>query len=226
VVSGIDLRVRAGEIVAVVGPNGAGKSTLLKAITGELAAMSGRVRLGDSDLTSLPANRRVSRGLGYVPQVKDVFETLTVEENLNMGGYLLPREQLADRRREALAVFPELQPMHKRVAGRLSGGERKMVAIARTLMLAPTVLILDEPSANLAPALVSRILGGLLRRLADTGMGVLVVEQKAIEAMQVADFTYVLVDGRVRIAGPSAEVLNTPDLRAVFLGAEITAADR
>jgi branched-chain amino acid transport system ATP-binding protein len=219
VIEGVSIQVGRGEVVAVVGPNGAGKSTLLKAITGEIPVLAGTVRLDGTDLASLRADRRARRGIGYVPQSRDVFDTLTVAENLKMGGYLLGRHEVGAKIEDVLRLFPALGQMQDRIAGRLSGGERKMLAIARTLMIEPRLLILDEPSANLAPELAKKVLTEQVRRLADTGMGILLVEQKVFEALAVADWAHVLVAGQPRMEGPPGQLLRRPDLRDVFLGA-------
>src|SRR5512136_2383752 len=150
IVNGASAQVGLGEIVTIVGPNGAGKSTLLKAVVGMIPAMSGRVTLAGEDVTNMRANLLARRGLGYVPQVNDVFDTLTVADNLSMGGYLLPRAEVPRRVEAVLAIFPALGRMLKRTASKLSGGERKMLAMARVLMLEPRVLVLDEPTSNLS----------------------------------------------------------------------------
>jgi len=224
VVQGVSIRVGAGEVVAIVGPNGAGKSTLLKAVTGELPALAGGVSLRGSDLGKLRADRRTRRGIGYVPQVRDVFDALSVADNLRIGGYLLGKRALSTKMAEALEIFPVLAGMQDRIAGKLSGGERKMLAIARTLMLEPSMLILDEPSANLAPELAKKVLTEQVRHLADTGIGILLVEQKVFEALAVSDWAHVLVAGQEKMAGPPADLLDRPDLRDVFLGADTGAA--
>jgi ABC-type branched-subunit amino acid transport system ATPase component len=157
-------------------------------------------------------------GLGFVPQTKDVFDTLTVTENLEMGGYLLTKLQLAARIEAVMSAFPALADMRSRTASKLSGGERKMLAIARVLMLEPSVLILDEPTSNLSPELSRAVLREQVRRLADAGTAVLLVEQKAFEALAVSDWAYLLVAGRIEIAGPASEILARPDIREVFLG--------
>jgi branched-chain amino acid transport system ATP-binding protein len=220
VIEDVHIRVGRGEVVAVVGPNGAGKSTLLKAITGEIPAMAGTIRLDGRDLAGLRSDRRARQGIGYVPQSRDVFDTLTVADNLRLGGYLLRKHQLSTRIQEVIRIFPALGGMQDRTAGRLSGGERKMLAIARTLMLTPSLMILDEPSANLAPELAKAVLNDQARKLAQTGVGVLLVEQKVFEALAVSDWALVLVAGRLRMEGPPAELLNRADLRDVFLGAD------
>ncbi|HEX9033265.1 MAG TPA: ABC transporter ATP-binding protein [Streptosporangiaceae bacterium] len=218
IVSGVSIDVGPGEVVSVIGPNGAGKSTLLKAITGRLPVMTGTVTFRDREITNLPGHLLARRGLGFVPQVKDVFDTLSVQENLEMGGYLLAKQQLAARIEAMLAAFPALADKRHRTASKLSGGERKMLAVARVLMLEPAVLVLDEPTSNLSAELSRTVLRDQVRRLADSGTAVLLVEQKAFEALGVSDWAYILVAGRVEIAGPATELLTRPDIREVFLG--------
>lgn len=221
VVSDIDLSVAPGEVIAIVGPNGAGKSTLLKALTGILPVMSGRVWLRQKDVTGQGTDVLAREGLGYVPQVSDVFETLTVRENLEMGGYLLPRNATADRVEDVLTTFPALRAMLDRTASKLSGGERKMLALGRVLMPRPAVLVLDEPTAGLSAQISRTVLRDHVRRLADeTNIGVLLVEQKALEALHVSDRAHVLVSGTIRLTGPAEEVLAREDIRRVFLGEE------
>lgn len=219
IVSEVSLGVGRGEITAVVGPNGAGKSTLLKALMGMIRPSAGTVRLAGDDLTSLPPHALVRKGVGYVPQLNDVFPELTVRENLEMGGYLLPARSIGERIGVVTTIFPALQTLLDRLAGRLSGGERKMVAVARVLMMEPSVLVLDEPTANLSPELTQRVLGEHVRALADRGTAVLLVEQKVQAALEVADWACVLVSGAMRLAGPSAEVAAREDLGEIFLGA-------
>ena len=161
---------RAGEVVSVIGPNGAGKSTLLKAVTGR-AVMAGTVTFKDRDATNWRGHLLARMGLGFVPQTKDVFDTLTVTENLEMGGYLLTKPQLAARIDKVMSTFPALANMRSRTASKLSGGERKMLAVARVLMVEPTVLVLDEPTSNLSPELSRSVLRDQVRRLADSGDG-------------------------------------------------------
>ena len=218
IVSGVSITAGPGEVVSVIGPNGAGKSTLLKAITGRLPVMTGTVTFGDRDITNMRGHLLARLGLGFVPQTRDVFDTLTVAENLEMGGYLLSKPQLAARTEAVLATFPALAQMRSRHASKLSGGERKMLAVARVLMLEPAVLVLDEPTSNLSPDLSRAVLRDQVRRLADAGTAVLLVEQKAFEALGVSDWAYVLVAGRIEIAGPASEIVARPDIREVFLG--------
>src|ERR1700722_6246685 len=207
-----------GEVVSVIGPNGAGKSTLLKAVTGRLPVMTGMVTFGDRNVTNMRGHRLARMGLGFVPQTKDVFDTLTVTENLEMGGYLLTKAQLTGRIEAVLSTFPALADMRSRTASKLSGGERKMLAVARVLMLEPAVLILDEPTSNLSPELSRAVLRDQVRRLANSGTAVLLVEQKAFEALGGSDWAYILVAGRGEIAGPASEIRGRPDIHEVFLG--------
>ena len=219
VVRDISVQVGAGEVVAIIGPNGAGKSTFLKALVGILRVTSGRVEVAGEDVTNHPPEDLARRGVGYVPQVQDIFEPLTVLENLEMGGYLLRAGDLPARVKEVCAVFPALAAMLKRRADKLSGGERKMLAIARVLMLDPRVLILDEPTANLSPKLADGLLREHVRRLADLGKAVLLVEQRARAALEVANWTQVLVSGLTRLEGRPGELLERPDFEELFLGA-------
>ena len=218
IVSGVSISVGPGEVVSIIGPNGAGKSTLLKAVTGRLPVMTGTVTFNDRNITNWRGHLLARMGLGFVPQTKDVFDTLTVTENLEMGGYLLSKPQLASRMDKVLSTFPALADMRSRTASKLSGGERKMLAVARVLMLEPAVLVLDEPTSNLSPELSRSVLRDQVRRLADSGTAVLLVEQKAFEALGVSDWAYILVAGRVEIAGPASEIRGRPDIREVFLG--------
>ncbi|HEV2140886.1 MAG TPA: ABC transporter ATP-binding protein [Candidatus Dormibacteraeota bacterium] len=219
VIRNVSISVGPGEVVAVIGPNGAGKSTLLKSLVGILRLNSGRIVLGEDDVTGKPPEELARRGVGYVPQVNDIFEPLTVLENLEMGGYLLKPADVKSRAAEVGEVFPQLPPMLRRRADKLSGGERKMLAIARVLMLDPKVLILDEPTANLSPKLADNLLREHVRRLAGLGKAVLIVEQRARAALQVADWTSVLVSGTVRLEGRPAELLQREDFEELFLGA-------
>lgn len=219
VVRGVSISVGPGEIVAVIGPNGAGKSTLLKSLVGILKLSSGKILLGEDDVTGRPPEDLAKRGVGYVPQVQDIFEPLTVKENLEMGGYLLKDSQLPARIKEVCDVFPALTALLKRRADKLSGGERKMLAIGRVLMLDPRVCILDEPTANLAPALADSLLREHVRRLADVGKAVLLVEQRARAALEIANWTVVLVSGVTRLEGRPRDLLERSDFEALFLGA-------
>jgi branched-chain amino acid transport system ATP-binding protein len=220
VVRDVSFSVAAGEIGCVVGPNGAGKSTLLRGITRDAQLLGGRVLLRGEDISQTPGNQLVRRGLAWVPQLDDVFATLSVRENLELGGYLLPRKQVRQRVREVLDVFPLLGGLADRVAGRLSGGERKLLAIARGLIANPKLLILDEPTANLAPQIARLVLEDVVVNLAATGHGILLVEQRVALASRVAAQVTVLVDGKVHYAASGEEFRALPDVGAIFFGSE------
>jgi ABC-type branched-subunit amino acid transport system ATPase component len=219
IIRDVSISVGKGEIVAVIGPNGAGKSTMLKSLVGILKLSGGRILLGADDVTGHPPEDLARRGVGYVPQVQDIFEPLSVRENLEMGGYLLKDSAIDARIKDVCDVFPLLAPMMRRRADKLSGGERKMLAIGRVLMLDPKVLILDEPTANLAPILADAVLRDQVRRLADAGKAVLLVEQRARAALEIADWTVVLVSGVTRLEGRPKDLLERSDFEALFLGA-------
>lgn len=219
VVQGVSLQVVAGSTSCVVGPNGCGKSTLLKGLAGLVMPMSGTVELMDrGDITRMPTAGRAANGMGYVPQIDDVFKPLTVEENITIGGYTLPRAKVSANKEKVLALFPRLKTMLKRHAGVLSGGERKMLAMARVLMLEPTVLLLDEPTAGLTEEMATRLLDEQLAELKASGIAILLVEQRANLAMASADWAYVLASGRVRRSGSAAELRADPSFAHIFLG--------
>jgi ABC-type branched-subunit amino acid transport system ATPase component len=218
IVHGVDVSVGPGEIVSIVGPNGAGKSTLLKAIMGQVDVLDGSVALDGTPVTGFSGEQLARRGIGFVPQAKDVFATLTVVENLEMGGYLVPRKRVGARMDEVLDIFPALGTMRTRTASKLSGGERKMLAIARVLMLQPRLIVLDEPTSNLSPALAREVLEGQVKALADTGSAILLVEQKAKEALEIAHWAYVLVAGLVQLSEPAPDLLAREDIGELFLG--------
>jgi ABC-type branched-subunit amino acid transport system ATPase component len=220
IVSDVDLEVRHGQVVAVVGPNGAGKSTLLKAILGIARLLGGHIELDGKDVTGLPLPRLARLGIGYVPQAEDVFEGLRVRENLDMGGYLVNPRERATRMEKALEVFPQLRSKLNRYVETLSGGERKMTAIARVLMLDPKVLLLDEPTAGLSPELSRVVLDEQVRALGRHGKAVLLVEQKAVAALGIADWAYMMVRGRVVMSARAVDVLGDPKMREIFLGAK------
>jgi ABC-type branched-subunit amino acid transport system ATPase component len=218
VIRDISVQTSPGEVVSLVGPNGSGKSTLLKSLVGVIQVSAGTVRVGDRDLTSAAPEEVARAGVGYVPQVDDVFAPLTVRENLEMGGYLLRRKQIAEHIERVLVVFPRLGGMLGRSAGKLSGGERKMLAMGRVLMLDPGVFLLDEPTANLAPKVATALLTEHVRKLAASGAAVLIVEQRARAVLAISDRTYVLGGGEVRMVGTPAELSASPDFVESFLG--------
>lgn len=218
VIKDVCLALGAGKVAVVAGPNGAGKSTLVKAIVGHLRCSSGRVELAGETITNRTPEHIARSGVGYVPQNDDVFETLTVLENLEIGGYLLKKKEVPRRIVEIFDMFPALAAMRKRTVGRLSGGERKMVAVGRVLMLRPKVLVLDEPTAGLSVALTSQLFDQYIRTLSAADVAVLLVEQKATEALRIADWGYILVSGNVEVSQSAAEILARPDIGEVFLG--------
>ena len=217
IVNGASLTVAAGEIVAVLGPNGAGKSTLIKAIAGIAPIRSGAVFLGDEEITRLPAHRMVREGLAFVPQTENVFTGMSVEDNLRLAAGILPSDKRARRIAEIYRFFPDLARQRRLLAGRLSGGQRQMAAIARALIAAPRVLMLDEPSAGLSPKLVE----GVFARLAEiraSGVAIVLVEQNARAALAIADRGLVLVEGRNRHEGRAAELWGDARVAALYLG--------
>jgi ABC-type branched-subunit amino acid transport system ATPase component len=218
VVHEISISVQPAEVVSIVGPNGSGKSTLLKSLVGLVEIMSGQVFVGDCNVTGWRSEDVARIGVGYVPQVDDVFAPLTVRENLEMGGYLLRPRQVAGRIEHVLEVFPQLQKMLTRRAGKLSGGERKMLAMGRALMLEPALVVLDEPTANLAPIIALSVLQDHVRQLATTGASVLIVEQRAKAVLEISDRTYVLGGGQLRMEGTPSELGASPEFVESFLG--------
>jgi ABC-type branched-subunit amino acid transport system ATPase component len=224
VIRDITLSADPGEVVSLVGPNGSGKSTLLKSLAGVVHVSSGTVRVGDRDLTNWAPEEIARAAVGYVPQVDDIFSPLSVRENLEMGGYLLRRSQVAGRVERVLAIFPRLGAMLSRSAGKLSGGERKMLAMGRVLMLDPGLFLLDEPTANLAPIVATALLTEHVRQLADSGAAVLIVEQRAKAVLAISDRSYVLGGGEVRMQGTPAELSGRPDFVESFLGGRGAAA--
>lgn len=218
VIRDITLRAEAGQVVALVGANGSGKSTLLKSMTGIVRVTAGTVSVGGTDVTRWAPEAVARAGVGYVPQVDDVFAPLTVRENLEMGGYLLRPARVRERIEHVVTVFPRLSQMLTRPAGKLSGGERKMLAMGRVLMLEPAVFLLDEPTANLAPAIARSLLEEHVRRLAEVGAAVLIVEQRARAVLAISDFAYVLAGGEVRMSGTPAELAASPAFTESFLG--------
>jgi branched-chain amino acid transport system ATP-binding protein len=216
ILHGCTLEVREGEIVGIIGPNGAGKSTLLKAVFGLVPVRSGSVHLRGDSITALRAHELVERGVGYVPQVRNVFATLTVDDNLRMGCYLRPRVY-HQRLEHIVGLLPRLgERLHQR-AGSLSGGERQMLAMARALMMEPSVLLLDEPSAGLSPMMQDDV----FERIVDVnraGVSVLMVEQNARRCLNIAHRGYVLDQGRNAYTGTGAELLADPKVIELYLG--------
>jgi branched-chain amino acid transport system ATP-binding protein len=218
VLHGVSLRIEPGEVVVVIGPNGAGKSTAMKAIFGMLNITGGRVVLEGAEITGLAPDRVVREGVCYVPQVGNVFVSLSVQENLEMGAYLR-RDDFRPRLGEIYAMFPDLAEKRRQPAGSLSGGQRQMVAMGRALMLEPKVLMLDEPTAGLSPRYRGEIFE-TVRRINASGVPILMVEQNAKQALGIADRAYVLVDGENRHEGTGAELLADREVARLFLGAK------
>jgi ABC-type branched-subunit amino acid transport system ATPase component len=216
IVRGVDLSVAPGTVAVIVGPNGAGKSTLLKLVAGLLPARRGSVRLGQTTLPSGDPQGIARAGVGFVPQEKNVFATMTVRENLELGGYLAPREVKA-RMAKLLARFPLLAERARAAAGSLSGGQRQVLALAVALMLEPRVLLLDEPSAGLSP-IAAQSLFETVRRLADEGLAILMVEQNALDALAMADRGILMVQGQKVHEGQARAFADDPETRRRFLG--------
>jgi branched-chain amino acid transport system ATP-binding protein len=216
VVTDVSLTAKRGAITAIVGPNGAGKSTLLKAIAGLIRCTSGTVRVLGNDVTGQPAERFVSRGLAYVPQVANVFPELTVRENLDMGGYSR-KGGVNERIEQLFQLFPDLRTSAQRKASILSGGQRTMLALARGLMVDPAVLILDEPSAGLAPRFQA-LIWERIEAIKATGVAVLVIEQNTRETLRHAEWAYVLVLGQNRLEGPGRQLLEDKEVVDLYVG--------
>lgn len=216
ILNGSDLYAKEGELVGIIGPNGAGKSTLLKALFGLVSITSGAVLLRDEDITNLRADQLVRRGVGFVPQTNNVFPSLTIEENMQMGAYQDPKS-FPERFDAVVELFPTLGERRKQRAGSLSGGERQMVAMGRALMMQPSVLLLDEPSAGLSPALQDEVFVRV-KSINTSGVTVIIVEQNARRCLQIVDRGYVLDQGRNAYTGTGAELANDPKVIELYLG--------
>jgi branched-chain amino acid transport system ATP-binding protein len=216
VIEGVAIDARLGQLTVMVGPNGAGKSTLMKAIAGVVRPSGGQVVLNGSDVTGRAPERLVVLGMSYVPQLANVFPSLSVAENLEMGGYVR-KAGTKERAAELMEMFPDLRAARRRPARTLSGGQRTMLAIARGLMLDPKTLLLDEPTAGLSPKIESAVWDRILAIRA-SGVAVVVVEQNTRRALRHADRAYVLVNGRNRLEGTGQELSDTERLAAIYLG--------
>ncbi len=216
VLRGLSLRVEPGELVAVIGPNGAGKSTLLKTLAGLVRPRAGRITLGGADITGAGTARIVESGLCYVPQEANVFASLSVWENLTIGAWTAAA-RTRERADAVVELFPILATRRRARAGTLSGGERQMLAMAMALMVEPRLLLLDEPSAGLAPAL-QRLVFDRVRQISARGLGILLVEQNARESLALCHRAYVLAVGRVRAEGPGQTLRDDPEIRRLYLG--------
>jgi len=220
ILHGVELRVERQEIVTIIGPNGAGKSTLLKVVMGFLAPTRGRVVLDGRDITGLRTDQRVAERIAYVPQLDNVFPNLTVVENLRMGGYALPRPEVKRRIEAQLEHFPRLAERRGQRAKTLSGGERQMLAMARALMTDPELLLLDEPSAALAPALVQQVFD-TIADINRQGRTIVIVEQDVQIALESSDRGYVLADGRNVLDDRADRILEDETVREAYLGAAV-----
>lgn len=216
ILNGINLAIEPGRIGVIVGPNGAGKSTALKSVFGLLELVEGSVVFKDKDISSLSPDRRVRLGMAYVPQEMNIFQTMTVQENLEMGAYIR-RDDFSDTLERMFGLFPPLKDKRMDTAGNLSGGQRQMVAIARALMIEPEALLLDEPTAGLSPAYVEEIFERIIA-ISKSGVGVLIVEQNAKRALEVADTGYVLAGGYNLFTDSGENLLNDPEVAQSFLG--------
>jgi branched-chain amino acid transport system ATP-binding protein/neutral amino acid transport system ATP-binding protein len=212
----VNFAIAPGEIVCIIGPNGAGKSTLLKTIAGILKPSAGHIRFAGEEIAGRAPRQVAALGLALVPQEQNVFPSLSVRENLEIGGYLEPR-QTAARIAASFAEFPELAGKQRQAARGLSGGQRQILAMAMALMVAPKLLLLDEPSAGLAPRAAERLFDHI-RSVGRSGVAIAIVEQNALEALAIADRAYILVDGKNSMSGKASEIASDPHVRRIFLG--------
>ncbi|MDC0582891.1 ABC transporter ATP-binding protein [Paracoccaceae bacterium] len=210
------IAVERGEIAVIVGPNGAGKSTAMKAVFGMLRLCEGQVRLDGDDISHLSPQDRVAKGMGFVPQTNNIFTSMTVQENLEMGAFIR-RDDFRETLEQVYDLFPILRDKRRQAAGELSGGQRQQVAVGRALMTKPKLLMLDEPTAGVSPIVMDELFDRIIE-VARTGIPILMVEQNARQALSIADKGYVLVQGRNAFTGSGAELLNNPEVRKSFLG--------
>ena len=217
ILTGVDFRLAEGELVGIIGPNGAGKSTLVKAMFGLVGVRSGVVRLKGEEITGLEAHELVTRGVGFVPQTENVFPSLTIIENMRMGAYQLSASMVAERFDEVASLFPRLAERRDQRAGLLSGGERQMVAMGRALMMQPSVLLLDEPSAGLSPHFQAEVFE-TIKSINATGVSIVMVEQNAHRCLSIADRGYVLDRGKNAHEGTGKGLLKDPKVIELYLG--------
>ena len=217
ILTGVQFRLTEGELVGIIGPNGAGKSTLVKAMFGLVGVRSGAVRLRGADITNLAAHELVARGVGFVPQTENVFPSLTIFENMRMGGYQLADHLIEDRFAKVAELFPRLAERRTQRAGLLSGGERQMLAMGRALMMEPSVLLLDEPSAGLSPSFQAEVFE-TIRDINASGVSIVMVEQNAHRCLSIAARAYVLDRGKNAYEGSGRELLEDPKVIELYLG--------
>ena len=217
IISSFTINVNRGEIVAILGPNGAGKSTAMKAMLGLLNLKSGKVSIDGKDISKLTPQDRVKEGISFVPQSRNVFTGLNVQENLEMGAYLR-EERIEEIINEIYLLFPVLKEKRSQIVGELSGGQRQQVAVGRAMMTKPTALMLDEPTAGVSPIVMDELFERIIE-IKQTGVAVLIVEQNARQALSIADKGFVLVNGQNKITGTGVDLLSNPEVRKSFLGA-------
>jgi len=220
VIYDLEFKASHGEVTVVVGPNGVGKTTLMKAIMGLATVYSGQIIFDGNDITQLPPHERTQLGIGYMPQVGNIFSRLSVEDNLMMAAFIMKDENMIqDNLEMVLNLFPVLKGFMKRDAGTLSGGERQMLAESMVLMRDPKIMLVDEPTAGLMPKLVTDVLKKLAEMAETTGLPVVVVEQRARRALEIGDYSYMMRGGKFTFEGSAAELLNHPQLTEMYLGA-------
>jgi branched-chain amino acid transport system ATP-binding protein len=220
-VDGITFEVGQGETVAMIGANGAGKSTTLKAVSALLKPANGRIWFEDTEITKTPANKIVEMGLVHVPEGRQIFTKLSVEENLRMGAYTLRDAAKEKQNKEmAMELFPILKERAKQAAGTLSGGEQQMLAIARALMSSPKMLLLDEPSMGLSPIMTQQVFS-VLKQLRENGITIFLIEQNAYDALEISDRAYIMETGRITLEGPSAELITDERVKNAYLGGDV-----
>ena len=218
VLTEVSIAVGRGEVVSIIGPNGAGKSTVMKAVFGLLHPWSGRIEFDGVDISRHEPYEIVATGMCYVPQVANVFTELTVDENLDMGAFVRSDDQVGERKQQIFELFPRLYERRRQKAGKMSGGERQMVAMGSALMLDPKLILLDEPSAGLAPKMVDHIFERIVRVNQQFNIAVMMVEQNAKQSLQMAQRGYVMASGENRVEGTGDELLNDPDVARLYLG--------
>ncbi len=217
IVKGVDFAALAGELIVVLGPNGAGKSTFVKAVAGLVPVYSGTMALGGRDITAVPAHQKIRHGLAFVPQTENIFATLSINDNLLLAADILPKERRKPRIAALYEMFPDLASGSSRRAGLLSGGQRQMLAVARALVVEPSVLILDEPSAGLSPKIVSEVFARL-KEINAQGVTIILVEQNVKAALAIADRAVILVEGAIRHEGTAKGLADDPIVAELYLG--------